>query len=235
MLLSTGKINVFYEKFHALRDISLQVDEGGFVTLIGSNGAGKTTTLNTIIGLLHPESGNITFKGIHIESLPPHQIVNLGIALVPEARVIFPQLSVLEHILLGAQLPRAWDTRNDTLEWVFQLFPRLKERKNQEAGTLSGGESQMLNIARALMSKPELLLLDEPSLGLAPKLVLTIFDTVRQLHEEGVTILLTEQHVYHALSMCDRAYVIETGRVTLKGSGRELLRNKEVKKKYLGG
>lgn len=218
----------------ALWDVFLRVDEGEFVSLIGSNGAGKTTTLNTIIGLLYPKSGSITFKGTPINRLSTSRILDLGIALVPEAKVLFPRMTVLEHLLLGAQVPRAWDKREDTLEWVFQLFPRLKERKNQKAGTLSGGESQMLNIGRALMTRPKLLLLDEPSLGLAPKLVLMIFDTLRKMHEEGVTTLLTEQHIFHALTLCDRGYVIETGRIVLHGQGEELLKNKQIKEKYLG-
>jgi branched-chain amino acid transport system ATP-binding protein len=234
-MLNVNKINAFYEKLHALHDVSLKIDKGECVVLIGSNGAGKTTILNTIIGVLHPKSGTITFEGKQIEGYPPYRIVELGIALAPEERAIFPLMSVMDHLLLGAQSSRkAWDCRYDTLERVFQLFPRLKERKDQRAGTLSGGESQMLNIARALMSKPALLLLDEPSLGLAPKLVLNIFSTLRKLHEEGMTILLSEQHVRHALNLCDRAYVIENGRIVIEGSGSELLADDGVKKKYLG-
>jgi branched-chain amino acid transport system ATP-binding protein len=234
-MLNVNKINAFYEKLHALHDVSLKIDKGECVVLIGSNGAGKTTILNMIIGVLHPKSGTITFEGKQIEGYPPYRIVELGIALAPEERAIFPLMSVMDHLLLGAQSSRkAWDCRYDTLERVFQLFPRLKERKDQRAGTLSGGESQMLNIARALMSKPALLLLDEPSLGLAPKLVLNIFSTLRKLHEEGMTILLSEQHVRHALNLCDRAYVIENGRIVIEGSGSELLADDGVKKKYLG-
>lgn len=234
-MLNVNKINVFYEKLNALHDVSLKIDKGECVVLIGSNGAGKTTVLNTIIGVLHPKSGTITFEGKQIEGYPPYRIVELGIALAPEVRAIFPLMSVMDHLLLGAQSSRkAWDSRYDTLERVFQLFPRLKERKDQRAGTLSGGESQMLNIARALMSKPALLLLDEPSLGLAPKLVLNIFSTLQKLHEEGMTILLSEQHVHHALNLCDRAYVVENGRIVIEGSGSELLADDGVKKKYLG-
>jgi len=234
-MLQVNEIEVFYEKLQALWGISIKVEKGELISLIGPNGAGKTTTLNTIMGLLHPKNGTITFNGKRIDHMPPHKIANLGIALVPEVKVIFPYMTVIEHLLLGAQLPRAWNKRYDTMEWIFQLFPRLEERKNQKAGTLSGGESQMLNIARALMSRPDLIMLDEPSLGLAPKLVLMIFDALKQLHDEGITILLAEQHVYHALTLCDRAYVIETGRIVLEGTGEELLKNEEVKVKYLGG
>lgn len=234
-MLNVNRINVFYEKLNALQNVSLKIDDGECVVLIGSNGAGKTTTLNTIMGVLHPKSGTISFKGTQIESYPPYRIVELGIALAPEVRATFPLMSVMDHLLLGAQPSRkAWDSRYDTLERVFQLFPRLKERRDQKAGTLSGGESQMLNIGRALMSRPELFLLDEPSLGLAPNLVLTIFSTLHQLHEDGMTILLSEQHVHHALKLSDRAYVIENGRIVTEGSGSELFANKDIKKKYLG-
>lgn len=233
-MLIVDRINVFYERLQALWDVSLTVNEGEFISLIGSNGAGKTTTLNTIIGMLHPKSGSITLEGIPINGLAIGRILDLGLALVPEIKVLFPRMTVLEHLLLGAQMPRAWDKRKDTLEWVFQLFPRLRERKDQKAGTLSGGESQMLNIGRALMTRPRLLLLDEPSLGLAPKLVLTIFETLRKMQEEGVTVLLAEQHVFHALTLCDRGYVIETGRIVSHGQGEELLKNKQIKEKYLG-
>ncbi|MGQ9690796.1 MAG: ABC transporter ATP-binding protein [Thermoproteota archaeon] len=234
-MLNVNKINVFYEKLEALHDVSLKIDKGECVGLIGSNGAGKTTLLNTIIGVLHPKSGTITFEAKQIEGYPPYRIIELGIALVPEVRAIFPLMSVMDHLLLGAQSSRkAWDSRYDTLERVFQLFPRLKERKDQRAETLSGGESQMLNIARALMLKPAFLLLDEPSLGLAPNLVLRIFNILHKLHEEGMTILLSEQHVHHALNLCDRGYVIENGRIVIGGSRSELLADDNVKKKYLG-
>jgi branched-chain amino acid transport system ATP-binding protein len=234
-MLNVNKINVYYEKLKVLHDISLKVEEGECVAIVGSNGAGKTTLMNTIIGILHPKSGTIIFKGKNIENMPPHRIVELGIALAPEVRAIFPLMSVMDHLLLAAQSSRkAWDKRHDTLEWVFQLFPRLKERKNQKAGTLSGGESQMLNIARALMSRPSLLLLDEPSLGIAPKLVLTIFDTLQKLHEEGMTMVIAEQHVPLALKLCNRAYVIENGRIVMEGSGLELLNDTRIKEKYLG-
>ncbi len=234
-MLNVNKINVFYEKLHALHDVSLRINKGECVALLGSNGAGKTTIVNTIIGLLHPKSGSITFEETQIEGYPPHRIIELGIALAPEVRAIFPLMSVMDHLLLGAQSSRkAWDSRYDTLERVFQLFPRLKERRNQRAGTLSGGESQMLNIAMALMSKPALLMLDEPSLGLAPKLVLNIFSTLNKLRDEGMTLLLSEQHVHNALELCDRAYVIENGRVVIEGSGSELLADDNIKKKYIG-
>jgi branched-chain amino acid transport system ATP-binding protein len=234
-MLNVNKINVYYEKLKVLHDVSLKVEEGECVAIVGSNGAGKTTLMNTIIGILHPKSGTIIFKGKNIENMPPHRIVELGIALAPEVRAIFPLMSVMDHLLLAAQSSRkAWDKRHDTLEWVFQLFPRLKERKNQKAGTLSGGESQMLNIARALMSRPSLLLLDEPSLGIAPKLVLTIFDTLQKLHEEGMTMVIAEQHVPLALKLCNRAYVIENGRIVMEGSGLELLNDTRIKEKYLG-
>lgn len=233
-MLNVNDIDVYYGGFRALCSVSLTVSKGEFVSLIGSNGAGKTTTLNTIIGLLHPFRGDIAFKDVKISKLPPAKIVDLGLALVPESRAIFPYMTVEECLLVGAQIRRAWNRRRDSLEWVYQLFPRLKERRSQKAGTLSGGEQQMLNIGRALMSRPELLMLDEPSIGLAPKIVIQIFDVLRKINEEGVTILLTEQHIHHALKMSSRAYVIETGRIVLTGTGDELLNSKSVKEKYLG-
>ncbi len=234
-ILNVNKIDVFYEKLKALHDVSLKIDKGECVALIGSNGSGKTTLMNTIIGILRPESGTITFEGKRIEGYPPYRITELGIALAPEVRAIFPYMSVMDHLLLGAQSSRkAWNDRYDTLERVFQLFPRLKERKSQRAGTLSGGESQMLNIARALMSKPKLLLLDEPSLGLAPKLVLDIFSALQKLREEKMTILLAEQYVRHALNLSDRAYVIENGRIVKEGFGKILLADDDIRRKYLG-
>lgn len=233
-LLEVDKINVFYGDLQALWDVSFEVHEGEKVVIVGANGAGKTTTLRTISGLLRPRSGEIRFMGQRIDRLPPHKIVELGIAHVPEGRRIFPRMTVLENLEMGAYIKRAREKFDDTLEWVFSIFPRLRERKNQIAGTMSGGERQMLAIARGLMSRPKLLMLDEPSLGLAPKLVLKVFEVIQRIGEEGVTILLVEQNVRHALELADRGYVLETGRITLSGTGEELLNNEYVKKAYLG-
>jgi len=234
-MLDVESIDVSYGKHQALWNVSLHLTKGDFVSLIGSNGAGKTTTLNTLIGMLRPTAGSITLKGERIDNLPSRRIVESGLSLVPEVRAIFPQMNVLDNLLVGAQTNRAWNRREATLDWVFLLFPRLKERRKQLAGTMSGGEQQMLNIGRALMSRPEVLMLDEPSLGLSPKLVAGIFDDLERIHREGVTILLAEQHVFHALKMCDKGYVLETGRVVLEGSSEELSNDKRVKEKYLGG
>ncbi|RLE51214.1 MAG: ABC transporter ATP-binding protein [Candidatus Methanomethylicota archaeon] len=233
-MLVVDRINVFYGDLQALWDVSLKVEKGEILALVGSNGAGKTTTLNTISGILKPRSGKIEFMGKRIDGMPPHKIVELGIAQVPEGRQLFPEMTVLENLEMGAYTKRAREKFYDTLEWVYQLFPILKERKNQLAGTLSGGEQQMLAIARALMSRPQLLMLDEPSLGLAPKLVLLVFEMIHKINEEGVTILLVEQNVRHALSIAHRGYVIETGKIVLEGSGQELLENEYVKKAFLG-
>ena len=233
-MLDVKGINVSYSGVQALWDVSLKVEDGKFISLVGSNGAGKTTILNTVIGMLHPSVGSITLNDKRIDQLPSTRIVDLGVALVPEIKAIFPQMTVLENLLVGAGTRRAWSKREATLEWVFQLFPRLKERKKQKAGTMSGGEQQMLNLGRALMSKPDLLMLDEPSLGLAPNVVLIIFDGLERIHKEGVTVLLTEQHVSHALRMSDSGYVLETGKVVLEGPSEELLNDTRVKKKYLG-
>ena len=233
-MLSVNKINVFYGDLQALWDVSLKVEKGELVALVGSNGAGKTTTLKTISGLLKPRSGSITFQGVRIDKLQSHQIVELGIVQVPEGRGLFPQMTVYENLLMGAYVKRAWDKRFETLEFVYNLFPILKERKHQIAGTLSGGEQQMLAIAKALMSRPKILMLDEPSIGLAPKLVLKVFEMIKKIHEEGVTILLVEQNVRRALEIADRAYVLETGRIVLEGTGKELLESEHVKKAYLG-
>mgnify|MGYP001032082793 CR=1 FL=1 len=234
-MLEVKGIDVSYGKLQALWNVSLHVPKGEFVSLIGSNGAGKSTTLNTVIGVLKPTAGSITLKDERIENLPSTRIVDLGVALVPEVRAIFPQMTVLENLLVGAQTRRAWDLRQTTLEWVFQLLPRLKDRMKQYAGTMSGGEQQMLNVGRALMSRPEVLMLDEPSLGLGPKVVLAIFDDLERIHNEGVTILLAEQHVSHALRISSKGYVLETGKVVLEGPSEELLKDKRVKEKYLGG
>ena len=233
-MLKVDKINVFYGDLQALWDVSFEVNEGEKVVIVGANGAGKTTTLRTISGLLRPRSGSIEFLGKRIDKLPPHEIVELGIAHVPEGRRLFPRMTVLENLEVGAYTKRAREKFDDTLEWVFSIFPRLRERKKQIAGTMSGGERQMLAIARGLMSKPKLLMLDEPSLGLAPKLVVKTFEVIERINEEGVTILLVEQNVRHALELADRGYVLETGRITLSGTGEELLKNDYVKKAYLG-
>lgn len=231
-MLTVDKINVFYGDLQAIRDVSFEVETGEKTVIVGSNGAGKTTTLKTVSSILHPRSGSIEFLGKRIDQLPPHKIIELGISHVPEGRGLFPRMTVTENLEMGAYTRR--ESKNEMLEQVFQLFPVLKERRNQLAGTMSGGERQMLAIARGLMSKPKLLMLDEPSLGLAPMLVLSIFDMIETINKEGVTILLVEQNVRHALEMADRGYVLETGRITMKGTGKELIDNDYVKKAYLG-
>jgi branched-chain amino acid transport system ATP-binding protein len=233
-MLKIDKINVFYGKVQVLWDVSFQVKEGEVVTLLGSNGSGKSSTVKTLQGLLHPRKGTVEFCGKKIENLPAYRVVEEGIALVPEGRDIFPKMTVEENLMLGAYVPRAREKRDETLKWVLELFPKLAERKTQLAGTMSGGEQQMLSIARALMSKPRLLILDEPSFGLAPVIVLQVFEIIKKLKEEGVTILLVEQNVHHALKIADRAYVLEKGRIILEGSGAELLENDYVKNAYLG-
>ncbi len=233
-MLSIEKLNVLYDKVQVLWDVSFRVNESEVVTLLGSNGAGKSTTVKTIQGLLKPRSGSIKLFDTRIDGIPTYKIVGEGIALVPEGREIFPKMSVLENLVLGAYVPRARETQNDTLEWVFALFPTLAERKKQLAGTMSGGEQQMLAIARALMSKPKLLMLDEPSLGLAPVVVLQVFEIIQKLKEERVTVLLVEQNVHHALEISDRAYIMEKGQIILEGKGSDLLNNHYVRQAYLG-
>ncbi len=233
-MLELSGLNVSYERVQVLWDVSLTIEEGEVVTLLGSNGAGKSTTVKTIQGLLKPGSGSIRFMKKSITGFPAYRIVEAGIALVPEGREIFPRMSALENLILGAYASRARDVLNDSLAWVFNLFPTLEERKKQLAGTMSGGEQQMLAIARALMSKPKLLMLDEPSLGLAPKIVLQVFEIVKKLKEEGVTVLLVEQNIHHALEISDRAYILEKGRVILEGGGSDLLNNHYVREAYLG-
>jgi len=233
-MFEVNNINVFYGDLQALWNVSFKVEKGEVVVIVGSNGAGKTTILKTISGLLHPKSGMINFLDKRIEKDPPHKIVNLGIAQIPEGRHLFPYMTVLENLEIGAYTSRAREKKNETMEWVYQLFPILKERKSQLAGTLSGGERQMLAVGRGLMSRPKLLMLDEPSLGLAPKLVLQVFDIVKKVNEEGVTILLVEQNVRHALEIANRAYVLETGKITLEGTGKKLLASDHVKKAFLG-
>jgi branched-chain amino acid transport system ATP-binding protein len=235
-VLELREVEVAYGNIRALKGISLKIDEGELVTLIGSNGAGKSTTLKTISGLLRPKAGSLLYRGHPLDRLPPHKIVALGISHCPEGRHLFGRLTVTENLRLGAVLRGRRDVENvrRDIEHVFKLFPVLKDRSSQLAGTLSGGEQQMLAIGRALMSRPQLLLLDEPSLGLAPILVSIIFDTIRQLKREGTTILLVEQNARLALDIADRAYVMETGRVTLQGPAIELKRNPQVEHTYLG-
>ena len=233
-ILKVENMNVYYGAIHAIKGISFHVDQGEVVTLIGANGAGKSTTLQTVSGLLRSRTGSIQFCGENISNVPSHKIVEKGLAQVPEGRRIFLQMSVEENLEMGAYTQSAAGVDAD-LEKVYAQFPRLKERRRQIAGTLSGGEQQMLAIGRALMSHPRLLMLDEPSMGLAPILVEQIFDIIRQLHKEGTTILLVEQNAQMALSVADRAYVMETGNITLSGTGAELAASDEVKKAYLGG
>ena len=233
-MLKIDNIDVHYGDIQALWGVSFEVQEGEIVSLLGPNGAGKTTTLNTISGLLRPKTGTITFDGQDLTQVPDYKTINLGIAHVPEARRLFPEMTVVENLDMGSLAPEAKARRDESKEWVFELFPRLKERAWQEAGTLSGGEAQMLAIARGLMSRPKLIMLDEPSLGLAPILVSIVFDIVKQVNSEGMTVLLIEQNVYHTLKSCDRAYVIETGTIVLEGKGDELLDNEHVKTAYLG-
>ena len=233
-LLNVSDINVYYGAIHAIKGVSFHVDEGEIVTLIGANGAGKSTTLQTVSGLLHTKTGSITFEGQSIAGIPAHKLVARGLAHVPEGRRIFLQMTVEENLEMGAFTRPNADTPA-SLERVYEQFPRLRERRRQIAGTLSGGEQQMLAMGRALMSKPRLLMLDEPSMGLAPILVGQIFDIIRSLHKAGTTILLVEQNAQMALSVADRAYVLETGRITLSGTGAELACSDEVKKAYLGG
>jgi branched-chain amino acid transport system ATP-binding protein len=227
-------ISVSYAGAPVVRDVSFHVGEGEIVSIVGSNGAGKSTILRTISGLLHPDSGEIEFKGKRIERREPHEIVAMGIAHVPEGRRLFSKKSVWENLYLGAYTSKSYEDTLRYMEWVFEILPILKERKNQRAGTLSGGEQQMLAIARGLMSKPKLLLMDECSLGLQPTLVKGIFELIGQLHEEGMTILLVEQRVREALELADRAYVLQTGRIVLQGTGGELLQSDLVRKAYLG-
>ncbi|GAP63579.1 branched-chain amino acid transport system ATP-binding protein [Ardenticatena maritima] len=233
-MLELRNVHSYYGAIHALKGISLTVDRGEIVTLIGSNGAGKTTTIRTISGILHPREGQVILEGRDISHTPAYEIVKLGVAQSPEGRRIFPRLTVLENLEMGAY------TRNDPqgiaedLERVFELFPRLKERRNQQGGTLSGGEQQMLAIGRALMARPKLLLLDEPSMGLAPVLVETIFETIVEINKQGTTILLVEQNALMALEVAHRGYVLQTGQIVLEGPAQELAASEMVRKAYLG-
>jgi branched-chain amino acid transport system ATP-binding protein len=233
-MLEVRGVDVFYGDVQVLWDVSFEVKKGEVVALIGANGSGKTTCLATVSSLLKPRKGTVTYEGQPIHTRAPYDMVGLGIAHVPEARRLFPEMSVRENLLLGALTPEAKKTRPEMLERVFTIFTRLKEREKQQAGTLSGGEQQMAAIGRGLMSKPRLLMLDEPSLGLSPILVADIFRVIKEVHEAGVTVLLVEQNVFRTLEIADRAYVLGNGRVVLHGSGAELLANDHVRKAYLG-
>jgi branched-chain amino acid transport system ATP-binding protein len=233
-LLELHNVHTYYGNIHALKGISVTVDKGEIVTLIGSNGAGKTTTLKTISGVLQPKEGTITLEGRRIDRVPAHDIVTLGICQSPEGRRIFPRLTVLENLEMGAFHRSDKTGIQQDMERVFELFPRLKERRSQQGGTLSGGEQQMLAIGRALMSRPRILLLDEPSMGLSPVLVETIFQIIQDIHAQGITILLVEQNALMALLVASRGYVLQTGRIVLHDSAENLSENEMVRKAYLG-
>ncbi|WP_088188787.1 ABC transporter ATP-binding protein [Desulfosporosinus sp. FKA] len=234
-MLVLEDVHVYYGAIHALKGISLQVNQGEIVTLIGSNGAGKSTSLKTISGLLRPKQGKISFNGEDLAKIPPQKIVAKGISQVPEGRRIFANMTVSENLDMGAYLRKDKSGIKQDVERVFELFPRLKERKSQVAGTLSGGEQQMLAMGRALMSRPQLLLLDEPSMGLAPILVKQIFTIIQEINAQGTTILLVEQNAHMALSIANRAYVLETGKIVLGGQAQDLAASEDVRKAYLGG
>ena len=233
-MLEVRDLEVYYGVIKAIKGISFDVNEGEIIALIGANGAGKTTILHTVTGLISPKHGSITFEGHNLVKTPAHKIVSLGMAHVPEGRRVFAQLSVLENLKLGAYTRRDSAEINQSLKMVYERFPRLEERKNQLAGTLSGGEQQMLALGRALMSKPKIILMDEPSMGLSPILVSEIFDSIRSISENGTTVLLVEQNAKKALAIANRAYVLETGNITLEGKASDLANNDSVKKAYLG-
>ena len=233
-LLEIKDLEVNYGVIKAIKGVSFDVNEGEIIALIGANGAGKTTILHTITGLIQAKKGSIVFDGKELTKPPPHKIVSMGMAHVPEGRRIFQQLSVLENLKLGAYTRKDKSEIASTLKMVYERFPRLEERKNQVAGTLSGGEQQMLAMGRALMSKPRIILMDEPSMGLSPLLVSEIFDIIKVINESGTTVLLVEQNAKKALSIADRAYVLETGKITLSGDAKDLINDESVKKAYLG-
>ena len=233
-MLNVNEINVFYGDLQVLWDVPFEVKEKEIVVLVGANGAGKSTILKTISALLTPQKGSIEFDGRRIDTLPANKIIEHGIVHVPEARRLFPEMTVEENLIMGSLFGEAKRKRFETMEYVYSLFPRLKERKKQTGGTLSGGEQQMLAVGRGLMSLPRLMMLDEPSLGLAPLLVQDVFNIVKRINEAGVTVLLVEQNVRQTLGMCNRAYVLENGRIVLQGTGCELLENEQVKEAFLG-
>jgi branched-chain amino acid transport system ATP-binding protein len=233
-MLRVENIDVFYGDLQILWDVSFEVNEGEIVALVGANGSGKSTTLKTISGLLSPANGSIMFQDQQLNLIPANKIIEHGVAHVPEGRRLFPEMSVRENLIMGSLSPSAKAKRNETMEWVFGLFPRLREREKQMAGTLSGGEQQMVAVGRGLMALPKLIMFDEPSLGLSPILVADIFRIIRRINKEGVTVLVTEQNTKQSLETSDRGYVLENGRVVLSGSGQELLNNEHVKQAYLG-
>jgi branched-chain amino acid transport system ATP-binding protein len=233
-MLEVQNIDVFYGDLQVLWDVSFEVAEGEIVALVGANGSGKSTTLKTISGLLSPTRGGIRFLDQHLDQIPANKVVEHGVAHVPEGRRLFPEMTVRENLIMGSLSPQAKAKRNETMEWVFGLFPRLREREKQMAGTLSGGEQQMVAVGRGLMALPKMIMFDEPSLGLAPILVAEIFKIIRRINKEGVTVLVTEQNTKQSLEISDRGYVLENGRVVLSGTGQELLDNEHVKAAYLG-
>jgi len=233
-MLEINNISAFYGKIQILWDVSLRVNQGEIVALIGANGAGKSTLIRTVTGLLRSTSGSMTFMDKRIDRLAPHAITELGISHIPEGRKLFTEMSVHENLEMGAYPKSAWKTKKETLEQVFQIFPRLKERKRQLARTLSGGEQQMLAMGRGLMSKPKLCIIDEPSNGLAPLVVIEVFQIIKSLREQGITILLIEQNVRHTLELADRAYVLENGRIVMEGDCATCLASEHIKKAYLG-
>jgi branched-chain amino acid transport system ATP-binding protein len=233
-MLKVESIDVFYGDLQVLWGVSFEVRDKEVLVLVGANGAGKSTTLKTISGLLRPKAGTVEFDGVRLDQAPADQIIGHGVVHVPEARRLFREMSVEENLIMGSLAPEARKRRAETLAWVYELFPRMKERRKQMAGTLSGGEQQMCAIGRGLMALPKLLMFDEPSLGLAPILVQDVFEIVKRINEQGVTVLLVEQNVRQTLALCDRAYVLENGRVVLQGTGKELLANGHVKEAYLG-
>jgi branched-chain amino acid transport system ATP-binding protein len=233
-MLEVKNLQVYYGVIQAIKDVSFTVNEGEVIALIGANGAGKTTILRTITGLITAKNGEVLYEGVNLQKIPAHKIVELGIAHVPEGRHVFAQMTVYENLLMGAFIRKDKTEIDESLENVYKRFPRLKERKNQMAGTLSGGEQQMLAMGRALMSKPKIMLMDEPSMGLSPILVGEIFDIIKSISESGTTVLLVEQNAKKALSIADRAYVLETGKIVLSDDAKKLMDNESVKKAYLG-
>lgn len=234
-LLEVKNLEVYYGVIQAIKGISFEVNKGEIVTLIGANGAGKTTTMQSIMGLIHARSGEVIYNGQQINNLPAHKIVHLGMTQVPEGRRVFSELTVYENLMMGAYTKKDKEQIKASLDEIYEIFPRLLERKNQVAGTLSGGEQQMLAMGRAMMSNPDLLMLDEPSMGLSPLLVDQVFEIIKHFHEKGTTILLVEQNANKSLAISDRAYVLENGKIVLTGTGKELLASPEIKKAYLGG